>query len=106
MDEQQIEAEIADLRDQIKVRQDRVSELRKLLGHPHVVPVQVYYRYHSEYRDDYDWSDGWDKLEGAYRMLEGMSDHGECSPVGVEVGGHLFKYEELEAKYGHSWDDE
>jgi hypothetical protein len=92
--------EIAQLRAEIAQRRDRIAELEKLRGHPHVIPVQVFWRYQHEYREDYDWSDEWNLLESAYKSLEYRADDGKCAPVGVEVGGVMFKQAELRERFG------
>jgi hypothetical protein len=100
MSDDPVADEITALRAQIEPLEERIRELRKRQEYPHVIPVQVFFRYHSERREDYDWSDAWNLLEAAYKGLEYMADDGQCSPVGVEVGGFLYKQNDLRERFG------
>jgi hypothetical protein len=100
----EVEDEIAQLRAEIKIRADRIEELSKLRSYPSVTPVQVFWRYHSERREEYDWSSDHDQVRAAYKSLEYGADEGQCSPVGVEVGGSLITMDELRARYGRDDD--
>lgn len=74
--------QIAALDAQIAALQKERAQLERLHGEPRVEPVQVFWRYHSLYREPYDGT-----LEEAFRSLEFMSDNGDCYAEAVEVGG-------------------
>lgn len=95
MDEDAIRAELAEVRAQQKVLSDRAGQLRKLLSFPRVTPVRHAWRHHRRYEDWFEEDD----LEAAYKFLRFAQDDGQCSPVGVSVGGAMLTMEELEKRF-------
>lgn len=101
-----VEVEIAQLRAEMKERQERINHLKKLRSHPAVVPVEVYFQHYHRYEEPHDYyGDEWDLVLSAYRTLSYGEDAGNLSAVGVEINGVLIERDELARRYPQVWQE-
>lgn len=101
-----IEAEIAQLRAEVKEREERIRHLRRLRSFPTVMPELVVWRHHTRYLDDLfapEYED--DPLYAAYQACSVDLEEGLGSPEGVSVGGFLYTMDDLERRFHKSRDE-
>lgn len=93
MTEDDIRAELTHIRQRIDALQERRRLLHAMLDGPRVLAVAHSMRY-SRQRDD-----AYESVEQAIGVLAAQLDNGDCSPIGVSVGGYRLTDDEAAEYY-------